>query len=376
MPAVVLDRISKRFGTVRAVDALSMRIEQGEFVTLLGPSGCGKSTTLNMIAGLETIDEGRILIGDVLVNHLAPKDRDIAMVFQSYALYPHMNVFDNMAFPLKARRVARPEIARTVKNVAGTLGIQALLDRLPKQLSGGQRQRVALGRAMVRSPRVFLMDEPLSNLDAKLRIQMRAELRHLHETLKTTTVYVTHDQAEAMTLSDRVAVLKDGVLQQYGTPREVYGEPANLFVAGFLGTYPMNFARGTLEGGDLFCLDCGDFRYPLPPEMARVLAAAVPDRKIVLGVRPEHVRVTLSARPDAIPGEIFVVEQMGSEMLVEVSTGAQRFAARTDPSFEGRTGDRAWIVLDPARVYVFAATGEATVWWGKPVTLQSVAVAA
>ena len=366
MHALALDNVTKHFGRVVAVSGLSMRVEPAEFVTLLGPSGCGKSTTLNMIAGLETIDEGNIYIGDVLVNHLQPRDRDIAMVFQNYALYPHMTVFDNLAFPLKARHTPRVELSKIVDDVATILGIKDLLGRLPKQLSGGQRQRVALGRAMVRSPRLFLMDEPLSNLDAKLRVHMRAELRHLHDTLQITTVYVTHDQAEAMTLSDRLAVLNGGLLQQIGTPRQVYEQPVNLFVAGFLGSYPMNFFEGVLRGGEDACVVSGDLRYGLAPTMAAHLMSQSQDGKVTVGARPEHVRIALTEEPGGIPGEIYVVEQMGSDTLVYVFVDSRSFMARMEPDFPGRSGDRAWIVLDPARLCVFDSSSEAALWWGRP----------
>ncbi|MFH1928493.1 MAG: ABC transporter ATP-binding protein [Chloroflexota bacterium] len=372
MPALVLENLTKRFGRVVAVSRLNVRVEPGEFVTLLGPSGCGKSTTLNMIAGLEAIDEGNILIGDVLVNNLQPKDRDVAMVFQDYALYPHMTVLQNLAFPLKARRTPPAEIAPIVANTAAILGIEDLLERLPKQLSGGQRQRVALGRAMVRNPRVFLMDEPLSNLDAKLRIHMRAELRHLHDILKTTTVYVTHDQAEAMTLSDRIAVLKDGVLQQIGTPRQVYEKPLNAFVAGFLGSYPMNFFDGTLLGGSESRVECSDYCYGLPQAMAAHLVSTASDSKIILATRPEHVRVVLTEEANGLPGEIYVVEQMGSDTLVSVSIGSRRFLSRMEPSFPGRSGERAWVVLDPARLYAFDSNSQEGLWWsGRPATVSN-----
>ncbi len=370
MPALVLDNVTKRFGKAIAVNRLSMRAEPGEFMTLLGPSGCGKSTTLNMIAGLETIDEGEMFVGDVRVNDLQPKDRDIAMVFQNYALYPHMTVFENLAFPLKARRTPRAEIGKIVDNVAAILGIKEFLDRLPRQLSGGQRQRVALGRAMVRCPRLFLMDEPLSNLDARLRIQMRAELRHLHDTLKITTLYVTHDQAEAMTLSDRIAILNQGVLQQIGTPRQVYEQPTNIFVSGFLGNYPMNFFEGTLRGGENAHVDSGDLRYELTPTMALYLQRESKDGKVTLGARPEHVRVALAEEPNGILGETYVVEQMGSDTLVDVIVGARHFLARMEPSFPGRPGERAWVVLDPARLYVFDSTHQTALWWGRPATVS------
>jgi multiple sugar transport system ATP-binding protein len=365
-----LDNVTKRFGKVIATDHLSMRVEPGEFVTLLGPSGCGKSTTLNMIAGLEKIDEGKILIGDTLVNDLQPKDRDIAMVFQNYALYPHLTVFENLAFPLKARRTPGAEITKVVSNVAAVLGIPELLARLPKQLSGGQRQRVALGRAMVRSPRLFLMDEPLSNLDAKLRIQTRAELRHLHETLKTTTIYVTHDQAEAMTLSDRIAILNGGVLQQMGTPHQVYEQPANIFVAGFLGSYPMNFFNGTVQGGVGACIDAGDMRFPLTTAAAVHLVRESQGGKVTVGARPENVRVALAEEPGGIAGEIYVVEQLGSDTLVDVAVGSRRFMARMEPNFPGAAGDRAWVVLDEACLHIFDTASQTALWWGYPARIS------
>lgn len=365
MPALVLENVTKRFGRVIAVNNVSLRVEPGQLVTLLGPSGCGKSTTLNMIAGLEMIDEGGIFIGDVQVNNLQPKDRDIAMVFQNYALYPHMTVFENLAFPLKARRMSTSQIGKAVATVASTLGLSELLQRLPKELSGGQRQRVALGRAMVRSPHVFLMDEPLSNLDAKLRIHMRAELRHLHETLKTTTVYVTHDQAEAMTLSDCIAVMNNGVLQQMGSPAEVYQRPANIFVAGFLGNYPMNFFEGALQGGAEPTVCSGDLCYRLPEEMAAYLARHAKEGTVTLGSRPEHTRIVLAPEPNAIPGDIYVVEQLGSDALVDVIAGGRHFMARMEPDFQGRTGGRAWVVLDSTRLYVFDSATEQALWCGR-----------
>ncbi|HHW15219.1 MAG TPA: sn-glycerol-3-phosphate ABC transporter ATP-binding protein UgpC, partial [Firmicutes bacterium] len=265
MASVTLKGVSKRFGNVTAVDNVNLEIADREFVVLVGPSGCGKTTTLRMVAGLEEITEGEIYIGERLVNDVAPKDRDIAMVFQNYALYPHMNVYDNMAFALKIRKVRRDEIDRRVRAAAQLLGIENLLDRKPKALSGGQRQRVALGRAIVREPKVFLMDEPLSNLDAKLRVQMRSELSKLHNRLQTTVIYVTHDQTEAMTMGDRIVVMKDGKVQQVGTPLDIYEHPANVFVAGFIGSPAMNFFQVRLDeaNGQLFA-DFGSFRLPLP----------------------------------------------------------------------------------------------------------------
>ena len=264
MASVTYDGVTKQFGDVVAVNALNLDIKDKEFLVLVGPSGCGKSTALRCLAGLEEISDGRILIGDRTVNDVPPKDRNIAMVFQSYALYPHMSVYDNMAFGLRLRKTPKNEIDQRVQEAAKILGIENLLDRKPKQLSGGQRQRVALGRAIVREPAVFLLDEPLSNLDAKLRVQTRAELIRLHQRLGTTFIYVTHDQTEAMTMADRIAVLKDGLLQQIDTPQNLYDNPANVFVAGFIGSPAMNFFDATLTGsGDDLYIDTGSFRIPI-----------------------------------------------------------------------------------------------------------------
>ena len=273
MAKVELKEIVKSFGNFKAVNEVSLSINDGEFLVLLGPSGCGKTTILRMISGLESPNEGEILIEDKLVNEVPPKDREIAMVFQNYALYPHMTARENLSFPLKMRKMKKGDIEKRVVKAAKMLDIDKLLDRKPKELSGGQRQRVALGRAVVRNPKVFLMDEPLSNLDAKLRTYMRAELKKLHERIKTTTVYVTHDQIEAMTLATRIALLKDGVLQQIGTPDEIYNKPANTFVGGFVGTPPMNFVEGTIEGKTFTCTD---FSYELP--------SSVGINKAILGV--------------------------------------------------------------------------------------------
>src|ERR1700752_3814921 len=291
MAQVVIRSLNKKFDEVHAVKDVNLDIEDKEFVVLVGPSGCGKTTTLRMVAGLETITSGRILIDDTVVNNLAPMDRDIAMVFQNYALYPHMSVYDNMAFGLKMRKFDRAEIATRVQEAAGILGIEGLLKRKPRQLSGGQRQRVALGRAIVRHPRVFLFDEPLSNLDAKLRVQMRVELKKLHLRLGTTAIYVTHDQVEAMTLGDRVVVMKDGVVQQVGEPLELYNQPANKFVAGFIGSPAMNFAAVTLSetNGSLVAENSG-LRIKLPDETAQRLRGHV-GREVTLGVRPEDLTV-------------------------------------------------------------------------------------
>src|SRR6266508_3346760 len=291
MAGVTLDHITKKYGEVTAVNDLNIQIRDQEFLVLVGPSGCGKSTALRMIAGLEEITGGDLYIGDRRVNDVAPKDRDVAMVFQSYALYPHMTVYDNMAFGLKLRKYPRAEIDRRVKEAAEMLGIQELLARKPRQLSGGQRQRVALGRAIVREPQVFLMDEPLSNLDAKLRVETRAGLIKLHQRLLTTTVYVTHDQTEAMTMGHRIAVLRDGVMQQLDTPQTLYDRPANLFVAGFIGTPAMNFFPGQLasdDGGQSLWVQTSGLKLKVPETMRGRLASQT-GREVVFGVRPEHI---------------------------------------------------------------------------------------
>ena len=289
MASVTLDRVTKRFGEVTAVQDLSIEVEDREFLVMVGPSGCGKSTTLRLIAGLEELSDGNIYIGENLVNDVPPKDRDIAMVFQSYALYPHMSVYDNLSFGLRLRGTARKEIERRVQEAAEMLNIAELLARKPKALSGGQRQRVALGRAVVRDPAVFLMDEPLSNLDAKLRVQTRAELIRLHERLQATVIYVTHDQMEAMTMGSRIAVLRDGVLQQIGPPQEVYGEPSNMFVAGFIGSPAMNFFDARLTGSaDDMYVETDTFKLPVPPDNRAPYVNYV-GQDVVFGIRPEDV---------------------------------------------------------------------------------------
>ena len=289
MARVLLENITKTYGDVVAVKNVNLEIKDQEFVVLVGPSGCGKTTTLRMVAGLEEISDGKIYIGDRLVNDVPPKDRNIAMVFQSYALYPHMSVYDNMAFGLKLRGIPKKQIDQRVREAANILEIEKLLERLPKQLSGGQRQRVALGRAIVRQPEVFLMDEPLSNLDAKLRVQMRAELQRLHKTLKATVIYVTHDQVEAMTLGQRIAVILNGELQQADNPLMVYEKPANRFVAGFIGSPPMNFVKGTIgKKGDLYTFDCGSFKIDVPLEVDHLLEEYI-GKEVAFGIRPEDI---------------------------------------------------------------------------------------
>ncbi|CEP69403.1 Transport-associated OB, type 2 [Moorella glycerini] len=319
MAGVRLEGVSKVFGNTTAVARTDLEIKDGEFLVLVGPSGCGKSTTLRMIAGLETPTEGDIYIGERKVTHLEPKDRDIAMVFQNYALYPHMKVFDNMAFGLRLRKLPKKEIEARVKEAAEILGIAHLLDRYPKQLSGGQRQRVALGRAIVRHPQVFLMDEPLSNLDAKLRVQTRAELIKLHQRLETTVIYVTHDQTEAMTMGTRIVVMKDGVVQQVGTPREIYNNPGNIFVAGFIGSPPMNFIKGTLEKTN------GKWLFKAQGITLTLLAtdmATSPNKDVILGIRPESLSIVNgeNSKNECISCEVEVVENIGSETIIHART--------------------------------------------------------
>src|SRR5690554_3620523 len=289
---VILKGVTKRFGNVVAVDNIDLEIKDKEFIVLVGPSGCGKSTTLRMVAGLEEITEGDIYIGENIVNDVAPKDRDIAMVFQNYALYPHMDVYNNMAFGLKLRKFPKDQIDQRVKEAARLLGIENLLDRKPKALSGGQRQRVAVGRAIVREPKVFLMDEPLSNLDAKLRVQMRAELSKLHNRLQTTIIYVTHDQTEAMTMGDRIVVMKDGHIYQVGAPLDIYNNPDNVFVAGFIGSPAMNFLDVVLKKeGEAFMIDAGTFQMEIPAEKAASLKnlGSYVGKQVILGIRPEDI---------------------------------------------------------------------------------------
>jgi multiple sugar transport system ATP-binding protein len=339
--------VTKRFGDVVAVDDLDLVAHDGEFLVLLGPSGCGKSTALRMIAGLEDPTDGEVHIGGRLVNDVAPKDRDVAMVFQTYALYPHKSVRANIEMPLKPRRVPKDDREQRVQEVARTLGLTDLLDRKPKELSGGQRQRVALARAIVRRPAAFLMDEPLSNLDAKLRIQTRADLVELHRRLGTTVVYVTHDQVEAMTMADRVAVMEDGRLQQLGPPQEVYDRPANAFVARFIGSPPMNLLPATVEDGSV--LVAGG-RLPPPP------GATVPDGPVTVGVRPEHLRT--AAADEGFDVEMRVVESLGHERLLVCETGDGHpvIVRRSGEEAVPEPGERLALVAAPGRVHLFDAS--------------------
>jgi multiple sugar transport system ATP-binding protein len=353
MATVTFDGVWKRFGEVVAVNDLNLRIDDGEFMVLVGPSGCGKTTSLRMIAGLEEISEGSLSIGDRVVNHVAPKDRDIAMVFQSYALYPHMTVYDNMAFGLKLRKTPKAEIDRRVKEAAAMLSCENLLHRKPRELSGGQRQRVALGRAIVREPAVFLMDEPLSNLDAKLRVQTRAEIARLHQRLGTTTVYVTHDQVEAMTMGERIAVMSEARLQQVGTPQELYDHPDNRFVAGFIGSPSMNFLEVTAQrSGDKVTLVADGVDIPIPTRYQGALGQHQGDRLIV-GVRPEHLDVKTDSPAGTLTGKADVVEYLGNEELIHVRIGANDVVALIDSSNRVRPGDDLSLKIELDKVHLF-----------------------
>jgi multiple sugar transport system ATP-binding protein len=363
MARVLLRNLNKSFDGVQAVKDVNLEIRDKEFLVLVGPSGCGKTTTLRMVAGLESITSGEVLIGDTVVNELPPMDRDIAMVFQNYALYPHMSVYDNMAFGLKMRKFERAEIGKRVQEAAEILGIQNLLRRKPRQLSGGQRQRVALGRAIVRHPRVFLFDEPLSNLDAKLRVQMRVELKKLHNRLSTTAIYVTHDQVEAMTLGDRVVVMRDAVVQQVGEPLELYNSPANRFVAGFLGSPAMNFAAVRVSGGnDTLRAHKTGFGIELPQEFAPRLAPYI-DKEVTIGIRPEDLRLANGSDAAGLcfDATVEVVEKLGSEILLDLQVGDQTMVAAVEPNVRARYGDKLRFALRPDRLHFFDTASEAAI---------------
>ena len=368
MAELKLKNIYKRYaGGVTAVTDFNLDIADKEFIILVGPSGCGKSTTLRMIAGLEEISEGELYIDDKLVNDVAPKDRDIAMVFQNYALYPHMTVFDNMAFGLKLRKVPKDEIKRRVEEAAQILDIAHLLDRKPKALSGGQRQRVALGRAIVREPKVFLMDEPLSNLDAKLRVQMRTEIGKLHQKLQTTFIYVTHDQTEAMTMGTRIVVMKDGIVQQVDTPIELYERPTNLFVAGFIGSPQMNFFNGTLvkEGDDVYAT-IGEAKLKLPqgkaskPELEGYFG-----KEVIFGIRPEHIHdeetFIANAPEGVVDAFVDVTEMMGAETYLYLLINGEKAIARVNSRSNAQNGDTIKVALDLNKLHIFDKDTELTV---------------
>lgn len=349
---VVLKNLTKRFGQVVAVDRLSLEAKNKEFVVLLGPSGCGKTTALRCIAGLENPDEGEIYIGDDLVNDLDPKERNVAMVFQTYALYPHMTVFKNLAFPLENARVPREEIERKVHQAAKLLRIEPLLDRKPKQLSGGQRQRVALGRAIIREPQVFLMDEPLSNLDAKLRVYMRAELKKLQKDIGITTIYVTHDQVEAMTMGDKIAIMNEGLLQQTGSPDDIYFHPSNIFVAGFIGSPPTNFFDCTLTREDT--LDCTEFAYQLPKALAEAARRGTSEQ-CVLGVRPQDISVyeKTAQKKGMIKTQVDVTEPIGDQLILDLKVGEYLVKVVVSPDFEAEAGDEFWITFPTDKIHIF-----------------------
>jgi len=357
MSSVTYKNVFKRFGDVVAVNDLDIHIEDKEFLVLVGPSGCGKTTALRLLAGLEDISEGEIMIGDQVVNDIAPKDRDIAMVFQSYALYPHMSVYDNMAFGLKLRKTPKAEIDRRVNEAAEILGIQDLLDRRPRQLSGGQRQRVAVGRAIVREPKVFLLYEPLSNLDAKLRVQTRTEITKLHQRLETTFIYVTHDQVEAMTMASRIVVIHLGKLQQIDTPQNLYDHPVNLFVAGFIGSPSMNFFNATLrKEGDKLLVDANSFTVEVP-ESRREAYMPHAGKSVIFGLRPEDVHDPKYEAPNIVgqsaEAKVEVTELMGNEIFVFFKNGDHDFVGRIDPRTNFSMGDSVQVTLNMANMHIF-----------------------
>lgn len=368
MASLSLKGIGKRYPNgFEAVKDFNLEIEDQEFIIFVGPSGCGKSTTLRMIAGLEEITTGDLFIDGKQMNEVEPKDRDIAMVFQNYALYPHMTVFDNMAFGLKLRKVPKEEIEQKVLEAAKILDLEQLLDRRPKALSGGQRQRVAMGRAIVRNPKVFLMDEPLSNLDAKLRVQMRAEIASLHQRLGATIIYVTHDQTEAMTLGTRIVVLKDGVIQQVDTPKRLYNEPQNLFVAGFIGSPQMNFIDAVCKvHGEEVRLEFGDFSIVLPPQKAKKLIdGGYADKTVVMGIRPDDIddsQIQIETYGDTvIEADVTGYELLGSEVLLYYTVAGVNMTARVDARTTAKIGDHIRLALDPEKIHVFDKESELTI---------------
>ncbi len=358
MARVFFENVTKKFDDTTAVKNITLEVKDREFMVLVGPSGCGKTTALRMAAGLEEVTEGKIYIGDEMVNDVPPKDRNIAMIFQNYALYPHMNVYDNMAFGLKLRKIPKKDIDRRVKDAAAILSLESMLDRLPKQLSGGQRQRVAVGRAIVREPAVFLMDEPLSNLDAKLRVQMRAELQKIYNRLKATIIYVTHDQVEAMTLGTRVAVILNGQLQQVDPPMKVYDKPSNKFVAGFLGSPSMNFINGKIEkAGDHLFFDSNDFKVVLPQDYDPILRQHI-GSEIVFGIRPEDILSNdLSDKKYQcqLESKVEFRELMGSETFLYVKVGGTPLTVRADALSDSKPGTAYCIYFNLKKIHIFEA---------------------
>jgi multiple sugar transport system ATP-binding protein len=357
MASVTYDHVWKKFGDFTALNDLNIEIQDKEFLVLVGPSGCGKTTALRCLAGLEEVSQGRVMINSQTMNDVAPKDRDIAMVFQSYALYPHMTVFDNMAFGLKLRHFPKPEIKQRVEKAAQILGIQQLLKRKPRELSGGQRQRVAVGRAIVREPKVFLFDEPLSNLDAKLRVQTRAEISKLHHDLQTTFIYVTHDQVEAMTMATRIAVMNKGVLQQLDTPQNLYDNPANLFVAGFIGSPSMNFFPAHLRKDDgKLLVDAGDFVVKIPEEKANKYYPHA-GKEVIFGIRPDDIHnpmfMPMDIHAEPVETKVDVTELMGNEIFLYLVTGSNSFVARVDPRTRFTMGDKVKVMFNMDNFHIF-----------------------
>ncbi len=353
MAKVEVQQLVKKFGNVVAVDNVSLEFPDGKLSVMVGPSGCGKTTLLRILAGLEEPSAGAVVVGDKDITLVPPWDRNTAMVFQSYALYPHMNVFKNMAFPLEARRISKAEIKQRVEQTAAILGLERLLKRYPRELSGGQMQRVAIGRAIVRKPEVFLMDEPLSNLDAKLRVTMRAELKRLQKDLGVTTIYVTHDQAEAMTLADQLVVMNNGVVQQVSGPEQVYNCPDNIFVAGFMGSPPMNFMDGRIDGDRQFV--AGQITYEFPSLFTDQLPPALAGRHLVLGVRPEDITVSREPAPNAIEGTVYIWEVLGKETLVTVECGGVQLKAGTATAMRLDLSDHVWLKPAPEGIRIFDA---------------------
>ena len=372
MAHIKLENIVKRFGDFVAVKDFNLEVEDKEFVVFLGPSGCGKTTTLRLIAGLENPEEGDIFIDGQRVNDLSPADRDIAFVFQFYALYPHLSVYDNIAFPLKAVKVSKPEIDAQVKRVAEILQISGMLNRKPNVLSGGEMQRVALGRAMVRQPKVYLLDEPMANLDAKIRVDTRAEIKRLQHEIGATTIFVTHDQVEAMSLADRIAVIHEGVLQQIGTPHEIYNKPESLFVAGFMGMPTMNLLDAevtVLEGESLLRLSHTDVYFRLSPERQTNITSGAVENGLVFGIRPEHITAVSQSDGQTIPADVHLVEPLGPVNILDIRLGTHSetqdpilLRVRTHPTFQVTVGDTVWLNFDEAEMHLFDRETERAVW--------------
>jgi len=357
MASITIKNLTKRFGNLEAVKNLNLKVEEGEFVVLLGPSGCGKTTTLRCVAGLEHPDEGEIYFDDELVNDLSPSDRNVAFVFQFYALYPYLNVFDNIAFPLRAEKIPEKEVKERVNRILKLLKIEDIKEKSPRKLTSGQAQRVALGRAIVRHPRVFLLDEPLSNLDAKFREEMRLELRRLQTHIGTTTLYVTHDQAEAVSMADRIVVMNLGVVQQIGTPREVYSHPRNLFVANFIGSPGMNFLNCTFQQGKLVGEE-NLFVLPVDEQIKDEIKAKLEGKKLILGARPEDIIFTHKKEVETIPAIVYVVEPLGTENIINLKIGERIIKARCAPSFFPKTGEKVWVKIKKGKLRLFDRESE------------------